>query len=293
MARPLLQFPEIRAPHLEGHYYTYVRQFCAKHKISLEIEGINTEKPPRENDECIMDVACSDFDIEPKDCKKIYYCKSYLQIKWLSDLLTANAKVVQKGIWKGYRTITESSSKIEEAIQERPDERTWAVWRKFLKKHVCNNKQEAIIKLKGWKIDANTYERLWQFYYSEQYDCLYKSYRKEWHSGEHIVYEGYDGIGEGFFTFESSFERSDQLPLDAVPVSVEVIQTKGWYVPECSQNVYKRPEEKKYRDFMSYVATRPEYISQYYTSIEFYERPITERNEEGDVLSHDDSSKVM
>ena len=96
----------------------------------------------------------------------------------------------------------------------------------FLKKHVCNNKREAIIKLKGWKIDANTYERLWQFYYSEQYDCLYKSYRKEWHSGEHLAYEGYDGIGDGFFTFESSFERSDQLPLDTVPVSVEVIQTK-------------------------------------------------------------------
>ena len=81
MTHPLLQYPNIRAPHLEGHWYAYVRQYCAEHKISIEISGIEIQQPPRQNDKCIMDVACSDLDFSDGDCKKIYYCKTYLQVK--------------------------------------------------------------------------------------------------------------------------------------------------------------------------------------------------------------------
>ena len=71
MSRPLLQFPTIRAPHLEGHLYTYVRQYCAEHNISIEINGIGIQKPPRQGDACIMDIACSDLKISDGDCRKI------------------------------------------------------------------------------------------------------------------------------------------------------------------------------------------------------------------------------
>ena len=47
MARPLLEYPNVRAPHLEGHFYTYIRNYCAKHDISIEINDINTLQPPR------------------------------------------------------------------------------------------------------------------------------------------------------------------------------------------------------------------------------------------------------
>lgn len=60
MSMPLLEFPNIRAPHLEGFYYTYLRDFLATHEMSLEIDGITPATPPRENDACIMDLACSD-----------------------------------------------------------------------------------------------------------------------------------------------------------------------------------------------------------------------------------------
>ena len=121
MTHPLLQYPNIRASHLEGHLYAYIRKYCAKHKISIIISGIEIQKPPRQNDESIMDVACSDLEFSDGECKKIYYCKTYLQVQWLSDLLTADAKIVPKGIFYGYRMITQSSSKVEEAVQERPN----------------------------------------------------------------------------------------------------------------------------------------------------------------------------
>ena len=40
LSKSLLQYPLIRAPHLEGHYYVHIRRFLAKHKASLEIECI-------------------------------------------------------------------------------------------------------------------------------------------------------------------------------------------------------------------------------------------------------------
>jgi hypothetical protein len=40
LSQQLLQYPMIRAPHLEGHYYVHIRRFLAKHRASLEIDCI-------------------------------------------------------------------------------------------------------------------------------------------------------------------------------------------------------------------------------------------------------------
>ena len=278
MTHPLLQYTKIRAPHLEGHLYAYVRQYCAKHEISIEISGIEIQKPPRQNDESIMNVACSDLEFSNRECKKIYYCKTYLQVKWLSDLLTADAKILPKGIYYGYRMITQSSSKEEEAVQERPNERTWAIWRRFLKKHVCNNKREPSISLGGWLVDMNKLDRLWPFYYSDKYACLYKSYRAVWHSNDDYIYDGHNCIGD-VYSFEASFQ-AEELPLDAVPVMVWE-EKEGWRVPEANPTFYKKPTPAPYYDFMSYVKTQPEFINQYYSCIRFMEK-TKKRNKKGD-----------
>ena len=102
--------------------------------------------------------------ITDADCRKIYYCKSYLQVKWLSDILSADSQFVPKGIYYGYQMITQLSSKLEEVVQERPNEQSWRIWRKFLRKHVCNEELESTITLFGWHVDMNDYERLLPFY---------------------------------------------------------------------------------------------------------------------------------
>jgi hypothetical protein len=56
LSQPLLQYPEIRAPHLEGHYYTRIRRFLAPHHASLEIECIPKPTYERQGDEYIMDI---------------------------------------------------------------------------------------------------------------------------------------------------------------------------------------------------------------------------------------------
>jgi hypothetical protein len=155
MSKPLLQYPEIRAPHLEGHYYVHIRRFLAKHGASLEIEGIPNETFERQGDEYIMDVVCAPLtatELEVQylqyytdaEIRQIYYCKSYLQVQRISDLCTADGVFVLPAIVKGERSIRQCTSKLEEIKQERPNGNSWAVWRKFLST-LCKNEMENTI----------------------------------------------------------------------------------------------------------------------------------------------------
>ena len=37
LSLPLLEYPDQRAPYLEGHYYVYLRKFLAEHKINWSV----------------------------------------------------------------------------------------------------------------------------------------------------------------------------------------------------------------------------------------------------------------
>ena len=193
---------------MEGHFYTYIQRYCAKHDISIEINDIEIIQPPRQNDECIMDNSCRDLELSANDCKKIYFCKSYLQTKWKSDLMTAYGDTVMKEITQGYRMYQQSSSKREEVVQERPNERTWAIWRKFLLKHICNKQRKAYNPLGCWNVDPDKYERLWPFYFSAKTEHLYRGFRAKWHSNETYTYEIYECIDDN--TTRYSFDKYNE-----------------------------------------------------------------------------------
>jgi len=144
LSLPLLQYPEIRAPHLEGHYYVHIRRFLAKHNARLEIDCIPKITQERQGDEYIMDVVCSPETTTELDKKSlqhytdaeirtIFYCKNYLQVKRISDLCTADGIFILPSIMKGERSIRQSASRLHDIRQERPGEMTWTIWRKFLR----------------------------------------------------------------------------------------------------------------------------------------------------------------
>jgi len=143
MSKPLLQYPGIRAPHLEGHYYVHIRRFLAKHNASLEIDCIPKPTYERKGDEYIMDIVCSPTTTTElnkmnlkhytdAEIRQLYYCKSYLKVQRISDLCTADGVFVLPSIAKGERSIRQCTSKLEEIRQERPGGNTWTIWRKFL-----------------------------------------------------------------------------------------------------------------------------------------------------------------
>jgi hypothetical protein len=144
LSQPLLQFPSIRAPHLDGYYYSNMRRFLARHKGSLEIECVPKPTKERYGDEYVMDVVCSTLTTTSlqhellhcytdMEIKKMYWCKSYLQVKRISDLCTADGKFILPNVHKGERSIRQCSSRLGEINQHRPNEVSWGTWRKFLK----------------------------------------------------------------------------------------------------------------------------------------------------------------
>ncbi|OEU17034.1 hypothetical protein FRACYDRAFT_239635 [Fragilariopsis cylindrus CCMP1102] len=143
LSQALLQYPLIRAPHLEGHYYVHIRRFLAKHRASLEIECIPKPTYERQRDEYIMDVVCSPTTTTnlmksklkhytDAEIRQIYYCKSYLNVKRISDLCTADGAFILPSIAKGERSIRQSVSKLNEITQEQPGGTSWIIWRRFL-----------------------------------------------------------------------------------------------------------------------------------------------------------------
>lgn len=116
---------------------------------------------------------------------------------------TADGTFILPNVYKGERSIRQSSSRLGGINQQRPNEVTWSLWRTFLttlcapaidpmyatckyfmgvdKVREVGKRMRLRLPLGDWLTKANDSERLWPFYYSNKNNVLYRSYRKEWH----------------------------------------------------------------------------------------------------------------
>ncbi|OEU06244.1 hypothetical protein FRACYDRAFT_255620 [Fragilariopsis cylindrus CCMP1102] len=82
LSKSLLQYPLIRAPHLEGHHHVHIQRYLAKHKASLEIECIPEPTYERPGDAYIMDVVCEpETETEMDRTRLKYYTNAEKSIK--------------------------------------------------------------------------------------------------------------------------------------------------------------------------------------------------------------------
>ena len=148
----LLEYPDKQAPHLKGHYYVYLRQFLAEHKIQLEFACVDRPKLERENDIFLMDAACerSKEELSDPNIRTINYCRNYLEVKRLSNMCTADGHYIIPLVFNGKQSVTQSQSRLEEIIQERPEKKEWDVWRKFLRSYCHDGLNQLIHSLGKW-----------------------------------------------------------------------------------------------------------------------------------------------
>ena len=175
--------------------------------------------------------------------KFIYYCKSYLEVTWLSDMCTADGEQILAGPYEGIRSYRTSASKMEEIVQERPSASTWTIWRRFLRHHFIHNDKDIRTPLGCWLINSNDMKRLWVFYYSKCYDQLYRGYRRCWHSHAKYSYDIFNRIADTeYYSYMANKLTSPagptrltpndmitSLPPDAVPCDVNDAPL-GWEI---------------------------------------------------------------
>ena len=77
------------------------------------------------------------------------------------------------------RSVTQSQSRLEEILQDRPGNKEWAEWHKLLRSF-CHAGSKRLIKSLGqWITIIHTSQRLWPFYYSSTTEILYHGYRDD------------------------------------------------------------------------------------------------------------------
>ena len=224
LSQLLLEYPNQRAPHLKGHYYVYLRNFLSEHKMQLECACVTHPKFERENDIFLMDAACakSKVDLSDPNIRTVNYCRSYLEIKCLSDICTADDHYILPLVMEGQRSVTQSQSRLEEIIQERPEKKEWSVWRKFLRQY-CHKESTRLIKSLGKRTTTiPSSKRLWTFYFSSKDTILYQGYREDWHDNIKYQFDEYECNDEDVFDFipEDRNIKLKYIPDDTIPVDV-------------------------------------------------------------------------
>ena len=175
-----------------------------------------------------MDVACSGNEFLDREIKYIYYCKSFLQVRWISDLCNGDGTSVLSKIQQGFHSIEQSQSKYKEIIQEQPCNPIGTIWQRFLRKHIYDNKWKLRTQLGPWKISYESSDRLWTFYYSHKKNILYRSYQLHWWDHCKYQYDAHQGDDPEIFLFQK-FTTVTTLPDDAVPCNA-INEQKGWLV---------------------------------------------------------------
>jgi hypothetical protein len=271
---------------------------------SLEIACVPQPTLERSGDEYIMDIVCSPLTTTSlqidllkiytdMEIRKLFWCKSYLQVKRISDLCTADGTFILPNVYKGERSIRQSSSRLEEINQHRPNEASWGIWRNFLKT-ICSTSTDPMyetcqlgidnVKASGkrlrlrlplgdWQVRANKLERLWPFYYSNNNNVLYRSYRNEWHTQGTFHFDCHQGKDDETFAFVKC-GTNNMLPDDAVPVDVfDVVDRWRISFYQALDIIDEKPIHSP-STFLTTLMQQPDHISQYYTQIDFHTVPV-------------------
>ena len=108
LSQPLLKYPNLRAPHIKGYYYVYLRKFLSEHRMQMECAYVTRPELEHENGIFLMDAACakSKADLSDPDIRVINYCQSYLEVQRLSDICTVDGRYILPSGMEGQRSVT-------------------------------------------------------------------------------------------------------------------------------------------------------------------------------------------
>jgi hypothetical protein len=157
----VMENTKMALPHLEGVWLPTARDY-----LGLKIQPLE-----RHGDRYIMDIVLSLQGFLAKEIKLVNYCRLYLQVLTLSDICNAEGNKLAEGILQGYKCTKQSYSLLEEPYQERPNEMSWGVWRRWLKQ-VCYDKDQLIRPLGPWFACQSTRQG-WPCYYGPVCDVIH------------------------------------------------------------------------------------------------------------------------
>jgi hypothetical protein len=110
------------------------------YKIKLRrVSNVPNQQMRFEGDACIMVSVCAKCKWELSSIGSFNYCRLFLGVELLSDIITADGTTIRQILWKGHKDENLCSGNEEYFHQPRPSEKMWIVWRKILRNvYDCN-----------------------------------------------------------------------------------------------------------------------------------------------------------
>jgi hypothetical protein len=123
-----------------------------------------------------MEVLGTCTQLSRDELRKVNFCRMFLQVELLSDIMTADGKSIRRNIWNGIKDNCHENFADLYVNQPKPGNTAWATWRRALKiNFLCNDygtfstQREPITKTVDW---------VW--YYDTEIDRIYKHSRDKW-----------------------------------------------------------------------------------------------------------------
>lgn len=134
---PLLYLPSLPCPHAEGSWLNTTRQFLAEQRASIEIDGVYLPSPLRDRDQCLMSVFASIKGLGRTRLRRLNYCRLYLGITFLSELVDASGCRLHPSFWTGDISARPGPPLHRYPRQALPDASAWTFWRHAIRKCFC------------------------------------------------------------------------------------------------------------------------------------------------------------
>jgi hypothetical protein len=130
---PILEYPSLRLPHLEGRLFPSMRKFLHAIEGSISVDAPFVPATQRQHDRYLMNMALTFGGFSDAHMRLLNYCRLYLQVVTLSDIALADGHTIDPAMQTGHISLLSSSTTWLHVNQRKPDPRTWKVWQAFLR----------------------------------------------------------------------------------------------------------------------------------------------------------------
>jgi hypothetical protein len=122
------------------------------------VDGLLHRPPQFSGDKFLMQLILDETDLSGSELALFNYCRIFLQVELLSDIITADGKSIRQEIWKGQTNNLHSFHRDYWPHQPRPTEKAWTIWRSVLQRLLnltcsgkCVNVQHRIWLTQDWQ----------------------------------------------------------------------------------------------------------------------------------------------
>ena len=195
-------------PHFESRWISSLRQYLLTISGHLELTNHGSIPHRRMYDAHIMDVVLTCGHFKPAAIRKINYCRMYLNVLLLSDIVMPCGTRLDPAAYEGTRALYFTTPN-HYVHQTKPGKKSWKCWRKLLNS-MCKPKQRLTLiqHLGAWQLPSYQLSKHWPFFIDPTNDTVYQRTGTNFSTHKRITYD-YD---------KDISQRVDGLPATAVPV---------------------------------------------------------------------------